>query len=77
MWLETGELVRLLEKVDDAAAQVNEYFGSGADAGAEEPVARIGAVLGELRKLIYADIARADADPPEVEAERASRRRPL
>lgn len=53
MWIDTGELVRLLEKVDEAEAILR-----GADENATWD--DFGEVLEELRKLIYRDIALAD-----------------
>ena len=50
MWIDTGELVRLVEKVDEA---------EGVLAGSAD-LDELGAVLGELRRLIYRDIALAD-----------------
>ena len=58
MWLDTGELVRLVEKLDEAEALLAAYFAD--DTGEEESLRKAAAVLAEMRKMAYRDIASAD-----------------
>lgn len=67
MWLETGELVKLVELLDGAESQLGAYFGNGAEAGSDDPINKCAALLREMRKRLYADIAAADA-PTELSA---------
>lgn len=60
MWIETGELVKLVEQLDKAEAQLNAYFGTGIEAGSDGQIVKCGTVLRELRRLLYADLAAAD-----------------
>ena len=64
MWIDTGELVKLIEKVDEAERILG---GSG-----ELELDELGAVLGELRRLLYRDIASADSP-----AEQAGKRQAM
>ena len=52
MWIDTGELIRLLEKLDEAQAAVS--------AGSVDPAA-MAQWIAETRAMVYADIAQADA----------------
>ena len=67
MWLETGELVKLVELLDGAESRLGAYFGNGAESGSDDPLAKCAERLREMRKLLYADLAAADG-PQELPA---------
>lgn len=58
MWIDAGELVGLLEKIDEAEASLGAYLAD--DTSDEENLRKAADALAELRKLVYRDIASAD-----------------
>lgn len=65
MWLDTGELVRLLEKLDATQAALKAYLAD--DTSDDAPLERLGGCLEEMRQMLYRDIASADA-PADIHA---------
>lgn len=58
MWLDTAELVRLIEKLDEAQAALRGYLAD--DTSDEERLTELSSKLGEMRGMVYRDIASAD-----------------
>ena len=58
MWIDAGELVGLLEKIDEAEASLGAYLADDTSDG--ENLRKAADALAELRKLVYRDIASAD-----------------
>ena len=65
MWLDTGELVRLLEKLDATQAALRAYLAD--DTSDEAPLEKLGGCLEEMRQMVYRDIASADS-PADIHA---------
>ena len=65
MWIDTAELVKLIEKLDEAQAALREYLADDTDD--EEHLTALSGKLGEMRGMVYRDIASADS-PAEIKA---------
>lgn len=65
MWLDTGELIRLVEKLDATQDALRTYLAD--DTSDEAPLEKLGGCLEEMRQMLYRDIASADA-PAEARA---------
>lgn len=62
MWIDTGELVKLIEKLDETQSALQAYFAD--DTNDEEHLRKVGERLAEMRLALYRDIAQADKPQP-------------
>ena len=59
MWLDTGEMVELVKKLDEAEAALSAYIAD--DTNDEANLTKVSDALSEMREMVYGDIASADS----------------
>ena len=63
MWLDTGEMVELVKKLDEAEAALSAYIAD--DTSDVANLTKVSDALAEMREMVYSDIASADS-PKEI-----------